>query len=148
MKQLRWGDTLLGQPVTPETWGHEGLVEFSGKWGSAVDIVRDCEPTWDTSDFSQYPELRRQWLREHTRPVWPPLNFAGRTDAELWAEIVGAGWLQIGIWRIRLNEDGTIWRGIKTGSTGIRLLSADESAALLTDGANTLLLAASLEAGR
>ena len=85
---LNWNDELLGVKITPENWVG-GLIEFDGKWGDAADIVHDGEPTWDTYDFIQYPELRRRWQIENTLPIFPPRGWANRTDAELMNAVTG-----------------------------------------------------------
>lgn len=142
MRQLHWHTAenpclMFGEPVTPERWNGgitDGWSDRQGRsgWFEQRDYQDDGCRCGDC-----------QGIRAGC-PIFPPAGWAGKTDAELWTEIVGEGWLEIGLWRLKLHADGSLWQGIRS-SGGITLLEPEEARALLSDGANAQVLAARLK---
>lgn len=110
---MNWGDELCGVKVTPESWaGPEGQLSCSPYLRGIMEVVK--MNTGPEDRFSQEhigrwsiftsgaPYLGwgshttffngRQNVIAHTKPIFPPAGFAGRTDAELWREFVSEVW--------------------------------------------------------
>lgn len=76
---MNWGDTLCGVKVTPEAWYRPGIADN----GIVADILGGW---WGLS------KVWGKWLQDNSnyRPIFPPRGWAGKTDAELWAAVVGS----------------------------------------------------------
>lgn len=115
MLELKWGDTLCGKVITPGDWPG-GIVEAikGGDWyawndddalplelkpeyrGWGNDIM-DCEYP---QDYQPVTADEAAAYHAYYRPVYPPRGWAGKSEAELWAAMVGEGVavLSAGVW--------------------------------------------------
>lgn len=64
---LKWGDELFGQPVTPESWYPDGIVDPGWGW---EQLDRDVHMNPGT-----------------VQPIFPPKGWANQWDDELWAAL-------------------------------------------------------------
>jgi hypothetical protein len=105
---LAWGDELCGVEVTPESWVG-GVYEQDGRWYllDSLDGQESFGYGFFTTDYygSQVPmdEAERAKKITATRPIFPPRNFRGLSDAELWDAVVGRV-----EWKFPLIEDNTV----------------------------------------
>lgn len=67
---MNWGDELCGVKVTPESWA-----------GGVIEHRRKGTPKWKICP----PQKIQTWHSES--PIFPPKNWAGKTDAELFHEL-------------------------------------------------------------
>lgn len=99
MDKLQWGDVLCGVEVTPESWVG-GVVSAEGHWlrNVAVALAVQGVPTssllMTTSGpvSARYPTGWENHTAPFPAPIFPPLGWAGRTEADLWITIVGLDW--------------------------------------------------------
>lgn len=84
MKQLNWGDELCGKVITPEgNW-----IVVNTKTGEWIQ----CPPTSEGfyQGFNVYQDVKwgtfglQTYGGDRLRPIYPPRNWAGKTEAELW----------------------------------------------------------------
>ena len=80
---MNWGDTLCGKIVTPKSW-LGGVTEVA--WGG-IPTGRWALKAGDAGG--------KQYCRDNWLPIFPPKGWAGKTDAELWAEVFGMALLAI-----------------------------------------------------
>lgn len=74
---MKWGDTLCGVEVTPESWNDGGVAESAGGDWYAFPRCGAGAPYFTVDRVLA------------SAPIFPPASFAGKTDAELWAAVFG-----------------------------------------------------------
>lgn len=76
---MNWGDELLGKKIEPEDWLGGLVADEDGHYHvlSPGWLASDDDPTWDGVAATILGST----------PVFPPQEWAGKTDVEMWAEL-------------------------------------------------------------
>ena len=92
---MNWNDELCGVKVAPESW-NGGVMEWAGDDRFPPEWVIAGHHYTAAAGGASYAYLSidgEKWnLRvDKLTPIFPPRGWAGKSDAELWREVVGEG---------------------------------------------------------